>query len=180
MEKPKAPAHLVKMDILTSPSIAEAQSYEKRQGNSLQEYEQRFEQLSEGQKLSKLRSEAGLRLVEIGHNFYTLATPRGEGEQSLCREYTMLPDEKGTRVKGWIRNNEGFGPFLDVKVCNHDQQHSVEVQVRSWFEDQAVSWVRSVNGVDKFVREAMPTQEEEIASGTLIAKARPRPKSSAM
>ena len=58
--KPKAPGQLDKVEILTQPPLAETQANEERQGNLLQEYEQRFEKLSEDQKLSKLCSDAGL------------------------------------------------------------------------------------------------------------------------
>ena len=60
------------------------------------------------------------------------------------------------------------GPVSDIKVC------SIEVQVQSLFQDQTESWVRIVNGIDKFVREAMPIQEEENASGKPAAKASPK------
>ena len=40
----------------------------------------------------------------------------------------------------------------------------------SLFEDNTASWVRIVNGVDKYVTESMPTaKEEEIPSGKPIA-----------
>ena len=64
--KPAASGQLDKQEILTQLPLAEVQANEERQGNLLQEYEQRFEKLSEDQKLSRLCSEAGLRLVEIG------------------------------------------------------------------------------------------------------------------
>ena len=103
-----------------------------------------------------------------------------EKRSNLYVENFSLPrDEKGTRMKRWIQSNVRFGTVLDVKVCNHDGRYRIEVQVQSLFQDQTVSWVRTVNGVDKFVSEAMPTQEEEIASVKPIAKARRRPKSSA-
>ena len=45
------------------------------------------------------------------------------------------------------------------------------------FQDNTVSWVRIVNGVDRYVTELMPTtKEENTASGKPIAKARPRQK----
>ena len=149
------------------------QAYQERQGNLLQEYEQRFEKLSEDQKLSRLCSEAGLRLVEIGQFFYYLPSPRGKENQSFRREYTMPRDQEGTRIKGWIQSNVRFGPVSDIKVRNHYGRDSIEVQIQSLFQDQTVSWIRIVNGVDKFVREAMPIQEEEKASGKPAAKARP-------
>ena len=36
----------------------------------------------------------------------------------------------------------------------------IEVQVQSLFKDQTESWIRIVNGTDRFVREATPIQEE--------------------
>ena len=96
--KPVASGQLDNQDIITPP-LAELQANEERQGNLLQENEQRFEKLSEDQQLSRLCSEAGLRLVEVGQFFYALPSPRGEGNQSLCREYTLPRDQKGTRIK---------------------------------------------------------------------------------
>ena len=92
----KAPGQLDKVEILTQPHLAEMQANEERQGNLLQEYEQRFEKLPGVQKLSRLCSEAGLKLVEIGELFCSLPSPRGEGNQSLCREHTMPRDQEGT------------------------------------------------------------------------------------
>ena len=127
--------------------------------NLLKEYEQRFEKLSEDQKLSRLCSEAGLGLVEVGQFFNALPSPRGEGNQALCREYTLTRNQKGTKIKGWIQSNVRFGPVSDIKVCNKHRTYSIEVQVQSLFQDQTESWFRVVNGLDKFVREAMPIQE---------------------
>ena len=54
--KPKAPGQLGNVEILTPPPLAEMQANEERQGNLLQEHEERFEKLSEDQKLSRLCS----------------------------------------------------------------------------------------------------------------------------
>ena len=70
------PRQLDKVEILTQPPVAETQANEEGQGNLLQEYEQRLEKLSEDQKFSKLCSESGLRLVDIGHFFHALPLPR--------------------------------------------------------------------------------------------------------
>ena len=83
---------------------------EQQQRILMQDYEQIFEQLSDDQKLSKLCSDAGLKLVEQGQYFKTLDTVEGQEMQHLCREYTMSEDEKGTRVRGWIRNKTRIGP----------------------------------------------------------------------
>ena len=83
--KPVASGQLDRQEILTQPPLAEFQANEERQGNLLQEYEQRFEKLSEDQKLSRLCSEAGLRLVEVGQFICALPSPRGKANQSSCR-----------------------------------------------------------------------------------------------
>ena len=87
--------------------------------------------------------------------------------------------ERKTRVRGWILKNRRIGPVLNKKVCCHDDRYSIEVQVPSLFQDNTVSWVRIVNGVDKYVTESMlTTKEEDIASRKPIAEARPRQKPS--
>ena len=128
--------------------------------------------MSEDQKLSKLCSEAGLELVETGQYFYTLDTEEGLQMQHVCREYTMPRNEKGTRVRGWILTNTRIGPVLNIKVCYHDDRYSIEIQIPSLFQDNTVSWVRIVNGFDKYVTESMlTTKEEDIASGKPVANA---------
>ena len=133
--------------------------------------------MSEDQKLSKLCSEAGLELVETGQYFYTLDTEEGLQMQHVCREYTMPRNEKGTRIRGWILKNTRIGPVLNIKVCYHDDRYSIEIQIPSLFQDNTASWVRIVNGFDKYVTESMlTTKEEDTASGKPVAKARPRQK----
>ena len=77
----------------------------------------------------------------------------------------MPRDQEGTCIKRWIQSN--------VRCGNHYGRCSMEVQVQSLCQDQSVSWIRIANGIDKFVREAMPIQEEEKASGKPAANARP-------
>ena len=95
---------------------------------------------------------------------------------------TFLPrihdaSEKRTRKRGWILKNTRIGPVLNIEVCYHDDRYSIEVQIPSLFQDNPVSWVGIVNGVDKYVTESMlTTKEEDIVSGKPIAKAGPRQK----
>ena len=63
--KPAAPDHLETMEIPTGHSVEETQTNAQQWRNLVQEYERQFEQLSEDQKLSKLCSDAGLKLVEL-------------------------------------------------------------------------------------------------------------------
>ena len=128
--------------------------------------------------LSKLWSEAGLNLVEIGQFFYALPFPNGVKNQSLCREYTLPRDEKETCAKGRIESDARFGPVSDMKDCKTHGRYSFEVEVPSLFEDQTTSRISIVNGVEKYVREAMLIQEEERASGKPAAKSKPKLKPS--
>ena len=133
--------------------------------------------MSEDQTLSKRCSDAGLKHVERGQYFYFLETEEGKQIQHLCREYTMRRNEKGTRERGWIRKDTRIGPVLNIKVCYRDDRYSVEFQVPSLFRDDTVSWIRSVNVVDRYVTESMSTvREDDTASGKPMAKARPRQK----
>ena len=77
-------------------------------------------------------------------------------------------------AKRWIEIDARFGLVSDIKVCKTHGRYSVEVEVPSLFEDQTTSsGIKTVNGVEKYVREAMPFQEEERASGKPAAKATP-------
>ena len=73
------------MEILARPSAEETQTNAQQRRNQVQEYERKFEKLSEDQKLSKLCSAAGVKLVEQGQYFYTLDTEEGQQMQHVCR-----------------------------------------------------------------------------------------------
>ena len=88
------------MEILTQPPRAEVQANEERQGNLLQEYEQRFQKLSEDQKLSRLCSEAGLRLVELDNSSMLFRHQEGKkinpyAENTRCFEIKKELVSKG-------------------------------------------------------------------------------------
>ena len=148
-EKPDAPDHVEKMEIPTDLSIAEHFTSAQQRGNLVQEYERKFEQLSEDQKLSKLCSDASWKLVERGQYFHTRDTEEGKEMQHICREYTMSRNEKKTRARGWILKITRIGSVLDIKICRLEDQYSIEVLVQSLFQDRTASRVRIVNGVDK-------------------------------
>ena len=109
LEDQVAPGRLVASDqteqeILIQLPIAEVPSNDERQGNLLQDYEQRFERQPEDQKLSKLCSEAGLNLVEVGQFFHALPSPKEPKIRSLSREYAPpREDDEENCAKGWIK-----------------------------------------------------------------------------
>ena len=65
-----------------------------------------------------------------------------------------------------------IGPVLNV---HHEDRYSIEIQVLSLFQDRTASWVRLLNGIEKYVNEPTETTEgeEHEASGKPFAKARP-------
>ena len=77
--------------------------------------------------------------------------------QTLCREYTLLRDKETSRARWWIRGNTKIGPVLDVKVYFHQGRYRIDIMIESLFRDKTVSWVRVVNGTNKYVTE---TSEE--------------------
>ena len=170
-EKPAAPDHLEKKEIPTVLSKAETSTNEQQRWNLRQEYERKFEQLSEDQKLSKLCSDAGLKLVEREQYFYTLEAEEGQQMEHLCREYTLPRTEEGTRVRGWTRSKTRFGPVLNIKVCHRDEQKSVEVQVPSLFQDNTVSWVRILTALtDTWQNQCRPRMKRTQLRGNPLLK----------
>ena len=87
----------------TSQTDAEVQE------NLLREHEQKFEELLEQQKLTKLCSNAFLFLKNIdkGQFFITLDEEEGRDEmKNVCRDYTLPRSEEASRVRGWILGDE--------------------------------------------------------------------------
>ena len=67
-----------------------------------------------------------------------------------------------------------------MKVCVHQKRYGLEVMIEYLFRDRTVSWVRIVNGINKYVTETSETisleNVEHGVAGKPVAKARPRPK----
>ena len=178
--KPAANENLESMVIPTEFLTANliSQTDAEAQGNVLREYEQNFAELPEQQKLTKLSSDAGFsKNIERGQIFITHDDDALDDLKGSCREYTLPRSEETSRVRGWIRGNTEIGPVLDVKVCYHQGRYGVEIMIESLFRDRTVSWVRIVNGINKFVTE---TSEEilvaSVGTGKPVARAKPRPK----
>ena len=98
--KPAANGYLETMEIPTELPIADPHTDAELQGN-LQDYERKFEQLPADQKLSKLCSDAGLKIVEKGQFFITLDEEEGPNEMNnLSRVYTFPRNEEASRARG--------------------------------------------------------------------------------
>ena len=70
--------------------------------------------LPEDQKLSQLCSETCLNMVEGGQFFFALPSPRGQANQSLCREIHCFEIKKELKQKEWLQSNVRFGPVSDI------------------------------------------------------------------
>ena len=80
--------------------MADPDTNAELQGNLLQDYERKFKQLPEDQKLSKLCCDAGLKIVEKGQFFITLDEEEGPNEmKNRCRECTLPRSEKASRAR---------------------------------------------------------------------------------
>ena len=139
-----------------------------------------FEELPEQEKLTKLCSNAGFsKNIEKGQFFITLDDDTLDSLKGSCREYTLPRSDESSHVKGWIRGNTKIGPVLDVMVCYHQGRYGVEIMTESFFRDRTTSWVRIVNGINKYVTDT--SEEIPVASvgdrstGKTVAQARPRP-----
>ena len=147
----------------------------------MHEYEQKFAELPEQQKLTKLCSNAGFsKNMGKGQFFITLDEDGPDDMKTSCREYTLTRNEETSRVRGWIRGNTKIGPVLDEKVCYHQGCCGVEIKIGSFVRDRrTVSWVRIVNGINKYVtatsEEVSVASVENRGTGKPVAKAKPQP-----
>ena len=113
------------------------------QGNLLREYEQKFVELLEQKKLTKLCSNSGFsKNIEKRQFFITIDDDALDEMKGSCREYILPRSEESSCVRGWIRGNTKIGPVLDAKVCHHPERYGVEIMFESLFRDRTVSWVR--------------------------------------
>ena len=103
--KLEAPDHMETMEIPAGPHTNEQQ-----QGNLVQYYERRFEQLSDDLKLSKLCSDAGLRFVQRGQYFFTLIQMEvacniyAENTQCLDTKRRLERKEGFSRIRGSVQS----------------------------------------------------------------------------
>ena len=86
------------------------------QEDLLQKYQERFEMLSQQDRVIKFCTDAGFLTVEVGQYFMTKDTAELSQftDSVACREYTLPRDENSSEPKGWIRGNTKIGPALEV------------------------------------------------------------------
>ena len=108
------------------------------QGNLLCEYEQKFADLPEQEKLTKLCSNAAfLKNIEKGQFFITLDDDTLDKLMGSCREDTLPRSDESSQVNGWIRGNTKTGPVLEVKDCYHQGRCGGD-QDRTYFVTELV------------------------------------------
>ena len=113
----------------------------EEQRKLLREYEQKFAELLEQQKLmTKLCSNAG-----FSKNI----------DKRTMLHYTWWR-------RSWRYERIMSRPVLDVYVCCHQGRYGVGIVIESLFRDRTVSWFRIVNGINKHVTET--SEEISVAS----------------
>ena len=112
------------------------------QGNLMREYEHKFADLLEQEKLTKLCSNAGFsKNIEKGQ-FFTTPDDDTHDDDTLvklmgsCQEFTLLRSDESSQMKGCIRGNTKIGPVLEVMVCYHQGRYGVEIKIESLFRDR--------------------------------------------
>ena len=113
-----------------------------------------------------------LKKIEKGQFFITIEEG-SEIVQTACREYTQPRNLKTSGPRGWIRSNTKIGPVLDVKIYPHEGRYCIDIMIESFSKDRTVSWVRIVNGINKYVTETsedIPTEDVQlfISTGDLL------------
>ena len=134
MGKPVAPENreTMAMPPETSTTNRTSQTVARAQGNLLREDEQRFADLPEHAKQTKLCTNAGLaKTVEKRQYFMTLHDDQRDRLNGSCREYALPRSDESSQVKGWVRANTKIGPVLEGKVCYNQGRYGVEVKDRN-------------------------------------------------
>ena len=102
------------------------------QANLLREYEQKFAEHPEKEKLTKLCSNAGFsKNIEKGQFFITFDDDAPDNMKGSCRKHTSLRSEESSRVRGWARGSTKIGPVLDVKVWGSTRERSQQIRDRN-------------------------------------------------
>ena len=160
-------------EFLTANPISETDV--EVQGNLLRGYEQKFEELPEQEKLTKLWSNAGFsKNFEKRQFFFSLDEEGPDDLKGSCRVYTLPRSEESSHVRGWIRWNMWMWRSAIIKDVSVLRSRS-----NLHFETELFSWVRIVNGINKHVTETSEeitdASVENRGTGKPVAKAKPRP-----
>ena len=97
-------------------------------------------------------------------------------------DYMQTRDLETSRPRGWILSNTNIGPVLDVKIYPHEGRCCSDIMIESLFRDQTASWIRIVNGINKYVTETsqeiqIENLDSSFSTEKVVAKAKPRPRS---
>ena len=99
----------------------------------------------------------------------------------LCRQHVENTLNLETSKHPDRESETKIGPVLDAKLYPHEGRYCIDILIESLFKDQTVSWVRIVNGINKYVTETsqeIPIGRVQlfISTGKPVAKAKPGPK----
>ena len=119
----------------------------------------------------------GLKIVKKDNSSLHLKKKDQRNSKTCVESTRWLEIRKHPEREGGFLKIQKIGPVLDAKVCllqNRFGRNRGRISVR----DGTASWLRIVNGVDKYVTETTETTPtgnvERSSSGKLVAKARPQ------
>ena len=119
--------------------------------------------------------------IDTGQVFITLDEEGLDDMKNFMSRVHLTPKWGNTPRERVDSQNTKIGSVLDVKVSSHHQRrYGVEITIESLSRDQTVSWVRAVNGINKYVTETpeeiLVASVENRSTWKFVAKAKPRPK----
>ena len=171
--KPAAPDHLEKMEIPTGPSTEETQTNAEQRRNLVQEHKRNSNNC---QKTRNYPNYVLMRVWSLSKqdNTSSLLIQKKDNRWNIYAENTTVPrNEKEDSCERMDSQEYENRPSLNIKSLRSrwSIQYRSSNSFPSLFQDKTASWVRIVNGADKYVTESMLTTEEEGRSfGKPIAK----------
>ena len=113
--------------------------------------------------------------------FFITIEEGSEVMQTACREYTQPRNLKTSRPRVDSFEYENRPSLGCENLVFTKDVYCIDIMIESLCKDQTVSWVRIVNGINKYVTETseeIPIENVQlfISTGRLVAKAKPRPK----
>ena len=144
MGKLAANEDLESLEIPTGLPIADPHT-NALQGNLLRENERKFAELPEDQKLTKLCSDAGSKIVEKGQFFITLDEEGPDEMKNLCREFRCReakkhPSERVVSRKHENRSGLGCEGLTSPKTLPYRNHGRIPVSRQNSFLGSNCEW----------------------------------------
>ena len=175
--KPEAHDPLESVDIPTEPPAPDPRTDKQRRRNTSNNSKNHL--TTRSYPNCAPISDAGLKTVAKDNSSSPLIQKKDQAQwYSFAEKKRCLKTIRELEQEAGFVGIRGIGQVLDVKVCHHQDRYGIEILIESLFRDGTASWIRIVNGIDKYVTETTETvpfdSADQRATGRPVAKARPR------